>query len=99
VTRVHAVVLLKTPLPSLLVKAVTLPVVSRIVAQDAAMLKAQAFAEKWGQSLFSENRDRPRYSSTQIDVLGSQIGKLLRVVPADPDVAVEPWVREFEMEV
>ena len=91
VTRVHAVVCLKTPLPAFLVKAVALPVASRIVAQDAAMLKAQAIAER-------ENGDSPHVSSTQIDVLGAQIGRLLRVVPADPDVAVEPWVREFEME-
>lgn len=90
VTRVHAEVRWRTPLPSLFVRTLALPVAWRIVGQDAAMLRAQAIAER---------DSGVRHASTQIDVLGTQIGKLLRSAPSDPAVAEESWVREFEMEV
>jgi phenylpropionate dioxygenase-like ring-hydroxylating dioxygenase large terminal subunit len=70
VTDLHAAVTFRLRLPPALVKAVVSPVANRIFAQDKAILRAQA-----------ENVRRfggERYASTELDVLGQHILRLLR---------------------
>jgi phenylpropionate dioxygenase-like ring-hydroxylating dioxygenase large terminal subunit len=70
VTDLHAAVTFRLRLPPALVKAVVTPVANRIFAQDKAILRAQA-----------ENVRRfggERYASTELDVLGQHILRLLR---------------------
>jgi phenylpropionate dioxygenase-like ring-hydroxylating dioxygenase large terminal subunit len=92
-TRLHAVVRLRTPLPAILVRLVALPVVRRILGQDAAMLRLQSeAARRFGGE---------RHHSTQIDVLGAQIARLLRRAETGGASDEEPdasWSREFTME-
>ena len=70
VTDLHAAVTFRLRLPPALVKAVVTPVANRIFAQDKAILRAQ-----------SENVRRfggEQYASTELDVLGQHILRLLR---------------------
>lgn len=69
-TDVIAVVSIRTPLPRALVRAVVEPVALRIFAQDAVVLTAQrrCVAETGGA----------RFASTEIDVLGGPIMRLMR---------------------
>jgi hypothetical protein len=68
-TRLFAAVTFRLPLPALLVRAVLTPVASRILAQDARMLALQAGnVERFGGE---------RFASTELDVLGPQIARLL----------------------
>jgi phenylpropionate dioxygenase-like ring-hydroxylating dioxygenase large terminal subunit len=69
-TRIHAVVAYRTRLPAAVLEPVLLPLALRIFAQDARLLRAQ-----------SENLRRfggEQYCSTEIDVLGQHIWRLLR---------------------
>lgn len=69
-TDVIACVSVRTPLPRPLVRAVVEPVALRIFSQDAVVLRQQkaCVAETGG----------PRFASTEIDVLGGPILRLLR---------------------
>ncbi len=70
VTDLHAAVTFRLRLPPALVKAVVTPVANRIFAQDKAILQQQ-----------SENVRRfggEQYASTELDVLGQHILRLLR---------------------
>jgi phenylpropionate dioxygenase-like ring-hydroxylating dioxygenase large terminal subunit len=96
-TRIHAVIGFRTRLPGWLVRMVLERVAMRIFRQDAFIVKAQADAvRRFGSE---------RYASTELDLLGAQIARLLRRAekgipreedPADPDTG---WTREVEMEV
>ncbi len=92
----HAAVTFRLRLPPRLVKAVVTPVANRIFAQDKAILRAQ-----------SDNVRRfggEHYSSTELDVLGQHILRLLRRAErGEPDGAGAnggpPADRRFTMRV
>ncbi len=69
-TTVHAVVTFRLPLPAWLVKLVLTPVATRIFAQDARILALQTeTVARFGGEQFA---------SSEVDVLGQQIWRLLR---------------------
>ena len=73
-TRFHAVISVRLPLPALLVRLVIAPVAGRIFHQDARILKQQTeAARRFGGE---------RYTSTEVDILGPQIWKLLKEAEA-----------------
>lgn len=73
-TRVFAVVTFKLPVPAWLVKPFVAPVAGRIFAQDAVMLRRQtAQVKAFGGE---------RYTSTELDVLGTQVTRLLKQAAA-----------------
>jgi phenylpropionate dioxygenase-like ring-hydroxylating dioxygenase large terminal subunit len=84
-TRIHAVVSFRVRAPATLVKRALLPVALRIFAQDAAILKAQTETiHRFGGEQFA---------SSEIDVLGRHIWRLLRAaergaLPVDEEVGV-----------
>ena len=96
ITRIHAVVSLKLRLPVWLLRPVLTPIALGIFRQDSRILAAQT---EQIQSFGGE-----RFASTEIDVLGQQIWRLMRkaeqgqgaasAADADPD-----WQREIELEV
>jgi phenylpropionate dioxygenase-like ring-hydroxylating dioxygenase large terminal subunit len=68
-TRMHVAVTFRGALPASLVRAVVTPIADRIFAQDAMILRRQA-----------ENIERfggEQFASTELDVLGSHIRRLL----------------------
>ncbi|MBM4376325.1 MAG: aromatic ring-hydroxylating dioxygenase subunit alpha [Deltaproteobacteria bacterium] len=95
-TRLFAVVRFRTRFPRALVRLVLEPVAMRIFAQDAVMLAHQAeAARRFGGE---------HYMSTELDLMGPQIARLLRraelgkarVGDATPDAEFR---REIELEV
>lgn len=69
-TRIHAVVAIRARLPVAVVKPVLLPLALKIFAQDVAILGKQTEAiRRFGGE---------QYASTEIDVLGKHIWRLLR---------------------
>lgn len=73
-TRVYAVVTFRLPLPGWLVKPAVLPIASRIFAQDAVMLARQTdTVRRFGGE---------RFTSTELDVLGPQVTRLLKQAAA-----------------
>jgi phenylpropionate dioxygenase-like ring-hydroxylating dioxygenase large terminal subunit len=73
-TRVFAVVTFKLPLPAWLVKPFVAPVASAIFAQDAVMLRRQTEqVRRFGGE---------KYTSTELDVLGPQVTRLLKQAAA-----------------
>jgi phenylpropionate dioxygenase-like ring-hydroxylating dioxygenase large terminal subunit len=69
-TRLHAAVTFRLGLPAPLVRAVVTPIANRIFAQDATILQRQADTiRRFGGE---------RFSSTELDVLGPSIGRMLR---------------------
>ena len=69
VTRLQAIVTFRLPLPAWLVTPFVAPVAGRIFAQDAAMLRRQtATVGRLGE----------RFTSTELDVLGPQVARLLQ---------------------
>lgn len=68
-TRIYSIVSFKLPVPGWLVRPLVQPVASRIFAQDARMLALQT------ETLAREGG--PRFTSTQLDVLGPQVARLL----------------------
>lgn len=73
-TRVFAVVTFTLPLPGWLVKPFVAPVASAIFAQDAVMLRRQTEqVKRFGGE---------RYTSTELDVLGPQVTRLLKQAAA-----------------
>jgi phenylpropionate dioxygenase-like ring-hydroxylating dioxygenase large terminal subunit len=68
-TRLYAVVTFRLPLPGWLVAPFVAPLAGKIFAQDAAMLRAQTHqVQRLGE----------RFTSTELDVLGPQVARLLR---------------------
>jgi phenylpropionate dioxygenase-like ring-hydroxylating dioxygenase large terminal subunit len=69
-TKIFAVVTFKLPLPHWLVKPFVSPVAERVFAQDAVILRRQTeHIQRFGGD---------RYTSTELDVLGPQIARLLK---------------------
>ena len=95
-TKLYAVVRFRTRFPNALVKRILEPVAMRIFAQDAAMLAHQTAASK----LFGGER----YTSTELDLMGPQITRLLRRAeqgktrPGNDEPDVE-FRREIALEV
>ena len=70
VTKVFAVVTFRLPLPAWLVKPFLTPIALRIFAQDAVVLKRQTEQiQRFGGE---------RYTSTELDVLGHEVWRLLK---------------------
>jgi len=93
-TRMYAVVAFRLRFPSALVRAVVTPIAMRILRQDAAILRSQsATIQRFGGEQFE---------STEIDLLGPHIWRLLRQAESGPpperseDLTV---VREVELDV
>lgn len=73
-TRIYAVVTFRLPLPGWLVKPAVLPIASRIFAQDAVMLARQTeTVQRFGGE---------KFTSTELDVLGPQVTRLLKQAAA-----------------
>lgn len=94
-TRIHAAITFRLRLPGWLVKLVLSPVGMRIFRQDARILREQTAAlRRFGGAHFA---------STELDVLGWQIWRLLRrAQKGAPDGDHEPdetWRREIRMSV
>lgn len=91
-TRMYAVLHFKIPiLPSWLIRLVVTPVAMKVLRQDAAMLKLQtANVEYFGGE---------RYVSTEIDVLGPHIWRLLKAAERGDLSEGERDVKEVEMHV
>jgi phenylpropionate dioxygenase-like ring-hydroxylating dioxygenase large terminal subunit len=95
-TKLFAVVRFRTRFPVALVKRVLEPVAMRIFAQDAVMLAHQTeVAVRFGGE---------RYMSTEIDLMGPQIARLLRRAELGKtrpgnDVPEPEFRREVELEV
>lgn len=73
-TMIYAVVTFKLPLPGWLVKPFVAPIATRIFAQDAVMLRRQ-----------TQQIDRfggEKYTSTELDVLGPQVTRLIKQAAA-----------------
>ncbi len=84
-TTLHAVVTFRLPVPAWLVKLVATPLAKRIFAQDARILALQTkTVERFGGEQFA---------SSEVDVLGQQIWRLLREAGRG---AVPPPVPEDE---
>lgn len=92
-TMLYAVVSIRTPLPNWLVRAAVTPLALRIFHQDAVVLGKQTEAlQAFGEA---------RFASTEIDLLGPHILKLMhraaRGEVGDPDAA--PYTREVTLMV
>jgi phenylpropionate dioxygenase-like ring-hydroxylating dioxygenase large terminal subunit len=90
-TRLYAVVAARTRVPGWLLKPVVLPIALRIFGQDARILRLQSATVRH----FGEEA----YASTEIDLLGHHIARLLRqaadgTLPGPDAAAVE---RDVEM--
>ncbi len=81
-TVVYAVVTFRLPVPAFLVKPFVAPVASRIFAQDSVMLRRQT------RQVLAFGGER--YTSTELDVLGPQVTRLLKQAAAQetPDDTV-----------
>lgn len=90
-TRIHAVISFKLGLPGWLVRPVLTPLAMRIFRQDARILSLQTNAiRRFGGE---------RFASTEIDVLGQQIWRLLRREEKGREGQDEDWRREITLEV
>lgn len=93
-TRLYAVISFRTRFPGALVKLILTPIALRIFRQDASILKEQTTAiRRFGGEHFV---------STEIDVLGLQILRLLKRAEQGPpteDPADARWIREIPLEV
>ncbi len=89
-TRLFAVVTFRLPFPGWLIKTLVKPVVLFIFGQDARMLKKQTETiERFGGE---------QYVSTEIDVLGPHILRLLRQAERGERTSVEePTVKRLKM--
>lgn len=91
-TKMFAVVSLKLRLPTWLLRPVIEPFAMQIFRQDAWILKEQTIAiERWGGE---------RFQSTEIDLMGAQILRLLKRSASGklgPDT--EPWRKEIRLKV
>ncbi|HEY8429739.1 MAG TPA: aromatic ring-hydroxylating dioxygenase subunit alpha [Sandaracinaceae bacterium] len=91
-THLYAVVSFKLPIPGWLVVPFIKPIAMRIFAQDAAML------EKQTETIRAFGGEQ--YVSTEVDVLGPHILRLLRAAERGKlEPVSEPAVRRFTMDV
>ena len=92
-TRMYAIVTFKTRFPGWLVKRVLDPVAMKIFSQDQEILKIQTEAIR---TFGGED-----YTSTEIDLMGPQIWRLLRRAEQGKSAkeSDEDWRREVELEV
>ena len=90
-TRAFAVVSFRLRLPGWLVKPFVFPIAMRIFRQDARVLALQYEAEEhWGGR---------QYVSTEIDVLGAQIQRLLRrAAQGRLEDDERPWSKRLQLE-
>jgi phenylpropionate dioxygenase-like ring-hydroxylating dioxygenase large terminal subunit len=92
-TRIHAVVSLKVRVPAWLLRPILTPVALGIFRQDARILAAQTDTiQRFGGE---------RFTSTEIDVLGQQIWRMMRKAELGQDASNddEVWEREIVLEV
>jgi phenylpropionate dioxygenase-like ring-hydroxylating dioxygenase large terminal subunit len=94
VTKVFAIVTLKTPVPGWLLRPFLEPYAMKIFRQDVWILGEQTEAiDRWGGE---------RYQSTEIDLMGAQIWRMLRRAAAgkaeDP-AADEGWKKTIKLRV
>jgi len=96
-TRIHAVVSLKLRVPAWLRRPILTPVALGIFAQDSRILEAQT------ESITRFGGER--FASTEVDVLGQQVWRLLRRAElgqaAESEAEEDPasWCREITLEV
>ncbi|MEN0062580.1 MAG: aromatic ring-hydroxylating dioxygenase subunit alpha [Myxococcota bacterium] len=93
VTQLHAVVALRTRIPGWLLRPFLTPIVLRVFRQDARVLAQQTnVIRRFGET---------RFLSTELDLLGPHIFKLLQRAERDglptPEEAREPTRREVTM--
>jgi phenylpropionate dioxygenase-like ring-hydroxylating dioxygenase large terminal subunit len=92
-THIHAVVSLKLRVPAWLLRPFLTPIAMGIFRQDARILAAQTDAiQRFGGE---------RFASTEIDVLGQQIWRMMRKSELGQDVNEDEnlWEREIILEV
>ena len=88
-TRVDAVICFKLPLPGILVKPFVAPVGEHIFSQDARILAAQTETmQRFGGE---------KWTSSELDVLGAQIWKLLKQAEAKQSGPAEPYEHRLKM--
>ncbi len=92
-TRLYAAVSLRTRVPGFLVKPLVEPVALRIFGQDAAILKKQT------DTIFRFGGER--YASTELDLMGPQILRLMRRAQKGQAAKDDDhnWRREVKLEV
>lgn len=91
-TRVFSSVDFRLRLPHFLVKPVVIPLAMRIFEQDAWILKAQSGTV--------EHFGRERFTSTEIDLIGGQVWRLMRRAEQGRLPEPEPeWCREVPLQV
>lgn len=91
VTDLYSVVALRTRIPAFLLRPFVQPVAERIFQQDAVVLQLQTASMKhWGSA---------KYVSTEVDLLGPHILRMLHRAANDPDAEWEPYRTELEMDV
>lgn len=89
-TRLFSLVALRTRIPDWILKLAVKPLAMRIFQQDARILQLQtASMEHWGSA---------RYTSTEVDLLGPHILRMLTRAARGSEPA-EPYTAELEMEV
>ena len=91
VTDLYSVVALKTRIPALLLKPFVQPLAMRIFQQDAVVLELQTNSMRHFGSA--------RYVSTEVDLLGPHILRLLHRAASGAIEPAEPYRTEIEMEV
>lgn len=91
VTDLYSVVALRTRIPAMLLRPFVQPLAERIFQQDAVVLALQTESMKHFGSA--------RYVSTEVDLLGPHILRMLHRAAKDPDGAWEPYRAEIEMDV
>ena len=92
ITRMYATITFRMRLPGWLVKLILNPLAMRIFRQDAAMLKIQTDA--------IQHFGGEHYVSTEIDLMGPQVWRLLRRAELGKvDEDEDEWRREVQLEV
>lgn len=90
-TILYAVAAIRTRIPSFLIKPVVLPFAMRIFAQDRVVLELQtASAQRFAGS---------RYASTEVDLIGPHILRLLNRAASGAADPAEPYRTEIEIDV
>jgi phenylpropionate dioxygenase-like ring-hydroxylating dioxygenase large terminal subunit len=89
-TRLYAVVAVKSRVPGFLLRPIVTPVALYIFSQDVEVLKLQTASRRTLGS---------RYVSTEVDLLGPHIARLLKRAIDGDNAALEPLEREVEMRV
>ncbi len=86
-TKLHALVSFKTIFPEFLVKTALLPLGKKVIQQDQVILRQQTETiEKFGGE---------QYVSTDVDLLGPHIWRLLK--HAEKNEPAEPWEGTFQL--